>query len=352
MKLCTKSISKINSNVSKLAFHQTENLEILVKMCDQQNCEKLKMLSSSQSIQVVTKGKGDKVDFGLSVTCTSNATNEIDKKVCGPCHESDYSSRSVSAAMIQNESLQSHIQSNASKIGSIPVGPMQGTPSRTAMNVHPTLRQEQDSLFVGFPGTVSTPSISIQFSPFMIFSNDRSQNTPNSPTAAGLLELANQPEKSTNDNDTLRLLLSFANNGTSQTSDRSLNIPIQGTKSPLNVVPPASGSLIATSETSANKRKASNISRQPQKRYSVTNADTPGSDLFGAKLTTNMPREVQVVSPMTGESFVYSSCSEAARAMSVNRTKLSRTCRAGGGRIGNHVYKVSERINHSLAFAF
>ena len=49
-------------------------------------------------------------------------------------------------------------------------------------------------------------------------------------------------------------------------------------------------------------------------------------------LTTNTPREVEAVDPNTNVRIhLFNSCSDAARITGINRTKMSRTCRKGGG---------------------
>ncbi len=74
--------------------------------------------------------------------------------------------------------------------------------------------------------------------------------------------------------------------------------------------------------------------RQPQKRFSVglDKSETPGGDLFVSKrdgrvrLTTNLPRAVEACDPETYTTVhLYASCSEAAREMGINRTRMSRS---------------------------
>jgi hypothetical protein len=85
------------------------------------------------------------------------------------------------------------------------------------------------------------------------------------------------------------------------------------------------------------KRKAATASRirhrQPQKRFSIDMKSTGVEDsLFGAKnngqvrLTTNKAREVEALDPVTRRRIhLYASCSEAARIIKVNRTRVSRS---------------------------
>lgn len=78
------------------------------------------------------------------------------------------------------------------------------------------------------------------------------------------------------------------------------------------------------------RRKISNV-RKPQKRY-FTAGDTTDREVFFESnsqgeipLTTNQPRKVGVFSRTTGElRHLFPSCSEAARSMMINRSKISR----------------------------
>ena len=68
-------------------------------------------------------------------------------------------------------------------------------------------------------------------------------------------------------------------------------------------------------------------------------------------LTTNTPREVEAVDPKTNvRVHLFNSCSDAARLTSINRTKMSRTCRKGGGILesnshGTLLYRYTESSN-------
>ena len=85
------------------------------------------------------------------------------------------------------------------------------------------------------------------------------------------------------------------------------------------------------------KRKTPNpcrSNRQPQKRFSVEleSNDVTGGDLFVSKrdgrvrLTTNLPRAVEALDPDNfARIHLYASCSEAAREMGINRTRMSRS---------------------------
>jgi len=82
--------------------------------------------------------------------------------------------------------------------------------------------------------------------------------------------------------------------------------------------------------------------RKAQQRFSIDIPGTStGKQTFGTKkktgemkLTTNTSRKVEVRNPSDGRTIhVYKSCSECARSLHVNRSKLSRCCRSGGGLI-------------------
>ena len=84
--------------------------------------------------------------------------------------------------------------------------------------------------------------------------------------------------------------------------------------------------------------------RKAQQRFSNS---LDGKQTFGpkktgeVKLTTNTSRQVEVRNPRDGKTVhVYKSCSECARSLHVNRSKLSRCCRSGGGLIGKFHYQV------------
>lgn len=106
-----------------------------------------------------------------------------------------------------------------------------------------------------------------------------------------------------------------------------------------------------------NNSSSEKSSRQPQKRYS-TGVNNDGKDeVFGSKsdgkirLTTNIPREVEALDPVSGRRVqLFASCSAASRGMGINRTRMSRTCRAGGGKIGDFIFRYVEmtiRSNNS-----
>lgn len=65
-------------------------------------------------------------------------------------------------------------------------------------------------------------------------------------------------------------------------------------------------------------------------------------------LTTNVARKVEALDPVTLEQrYVFDSCSDAARTMNINRTKMSRTCRSGGGELGSNPVLVYRYVEFS-----
>ena len=202
---------------------------------------------------------------------------------------------------------------------------------KSIVKVNESLHKDENNFFIDFPGSISTPSICIQFSPFTIFSHEKGQCTP---SAEGLLRMIQNSQESSNDNGTAE---AFTN------SPNTIHVsptPVPHTRMTLSsAVCPVDPKIATTfahgsSNNIAGKRKTSNIVRQPQKRFccSIPHGNELGiSSSFGIKkdgksrLTTNTAREVRVINIMTGENVCYSSCSEAARSMQVNRTKLSRS---------------------------
>ncbi len=67
----------------------------------------------------------------------------------------------------------------------------------------------------------------------------------------------------------------------------------------------------------------------------------------GVPLTTNVPKDVEVLNARSMRKVIktFSSCSEAAREMDVDRSKLSRLCRKGGGSIGVYHFRYALRDN-------
>ena len=75
------------------------------------------------------------------------------------------------------------------------------------------------------------------------------------------------------------------------------------------------------------------------KRNNVSNFFS-GNCAKRVPLTTNKPRQVEVVDPSTNKRLrIFSSCSEAARQTGICRTKISRTCRKGGKLIDGQVFR-------------
>lgn len=110
--------------------------------------------------------------------------------------------------------------------------------------------------------------------------------------------------------------------------------PLQSTLTPA-IAEKESETLEEIEEQVPRKRKA-------QQRFSGTGKQTFGRKKTGeVKLTTNTSRQVEVRNPSDGRTIhVYKSCSECARSLHVNRSKLSRCCRSGGGLIGKFHYQV------------
>ena len=74
--------------------------------------------------------------------------------------------------------------------------------------------------------------------------------------------------------------------------------------------------------------------RKCQQRFTTSGEELHFTSMKDGRvaLTTNTPREVEEVDPKTNvRVHLFNSCSDAARLTSINRTKLSRTCRKGGG---------------------
>mmetsp|Transcript_18186 Transcript_18186/g.40389 ORF Transcript_18186/g.40389 Transcript_18186/m.40389 type:complete len:744 (+) Transcript_18186:179-2410(+) len=68
------------------------------------------------------------------------------------------------------------------------------------------------------------------------------------------------------------------------------------------------------------------------------------------KLTTNIPKTVEQLTPATMKRIqTFASASEAARLLDINRTKMSRLCRRGGGIIGDFYYRYVDSANVDMA---
>lgn len=227
--------------------------------------------------------------------------------------------------------------------------------------------------------SITTPTLSIQFSPFLSFSEDRVTNSLMS--SNHLIDVSSTKDEVTkikveeNENDDIKYETDNQSNHleyqpfstTSRSSDEAFelhssqgltyadNLLLNASQGRIKVIStPIEKSQRTIPKVSEKKRKASNScrsSRQPQKRFSVdlqTN-EIPGGDLFVNKrdgrvrLTTNLPRKVEAIDLFTGiRTHLYASCSEASRVMGINRTRMSRTCRGGGGQIGNLIYQYIE----------
>ena len=102
------------------------------------------------------------------------------------------------------------------------------------------------------------------------------------------------------------------------------------------------------------RHKFKPIPLPPAKRVLYASIDLPEEEGCGSgddesvdeeaddtPLTTNVPKDVEVLNARSMRMVIktFSSCSEAARAMNVNRSKLSRLCRKGGGVIGVYYFR-------------
>ena len=102
------------------------------------------------------------------------------------------------------------------------------------------------------------------------------------------------------------------------------------------------------------RHKFKPIPLPPAKRVLYASIDLPEEEDSGSSddesvdeeaddipLTTNVPKDVEVLNARSMRKVIktFSSCSEAARAMNVNRSKLSRLCRKGGGVIGVYYFR-------------
>jgi hypothetical protein len=189
----------------------------------------------------------------------------------------------------------------------------------------------------------ATPALSTTFSPFLIFSEDRSS--------------FDKSKSQVGDHDGHHVIL--INDTTiekvrrcCQESDMRMNIlqvSQSGQMSHTMQLPAIAdedvsvqrGRMKSMNRKGLKKRKVPNASitsrldRQPQKRFSLDTSklrEDIDDDLFGPRkdgrirLTTNIPRQVEAVNPVTKERMQsFASCSEAARVMDINRTRMSRS---------------------------
>ena len=93
--------------------------------------------------------------------------------------------------------------------------------------------------------------------------------------------------------------------------------------------------------------------RRCQLQFTATGEEVPFTSKKDGRvaLTTNTPREVEAINPVTNlRVHLFNSCSDAARITGINRTKMSRTCRKGGGPLdssthGTLLYRYTEAIS-------
>jgi len=239
--------------------------------------------------------------------------------------------------------------------------------------------QRQDIGIMQYNNNImATPTLTIAFSPFLTFSDDRSSTidmlTNDTAVHSGRHEEEYNPLGGTVDQDSTEYPRDCVDSqgnlpstpaSRTKIKDQSLDIRQSSTTLTyadsllLNAAQFRSTDPLATKKVnlqkeSGKKRRAQNTGRpdrQPQKRYSVDLNDNEisGGDMFGSKrdgqvrLTTNVPREVEALDPTTSRRIrLFTSCSEAARSMNINRTRMSRKCRGGGGHIGDYFYKYAE----------
>ncbi len=210
--------------------------------------------------------------------------------------------------------------------------------------------------------SITTPTLSIQFSPFLTFSEDRVTNSIMS--SNHLTDVSSTKDESTekievqeNDDthyetDIPSTQLEYQPFSTASASSDDVfesssknqgltyadSLLLDASQGRIKVIStPTVKSQRTTPKASEKKRKSSNScrsSRQPQKRFSIDlhRNEIPGGDLFVNKrdgrvrLTTNLPRQVEAIDPSTGSrTHIYASCSEASRVMGINRTRMSRS---------------------------
>ena len=90
-----------------------------------------------------------------------------------------------------------------------------------------------------------------------------------------------------------------------------------------------------------------------QLQFTATGEEVPFTSKKDGRvaLTTNTPREVEAINPVTNlRVHLFNSCSDAARITGINRTKMSRTCRKGGANLesnthGTLLYRYTEAIS-------
>jgi len=114
----------------------------------------------------------------------------------------------------------------------------------------------------------------------------------------------------------------------------------------------SNATIVVHQETTKRKetRTISDLSMQPTSNKRVCKGPRAPQRMFNDKgscsssqekipLTTNVPRQVEMLEPISMVRRLFKSCSDAARELGINRTKLSRTCRAGGGVINNRYFR-------------
>ena len=214
---------------------------------------------------------------------------------------------------------------------------------------------------------LTTPNLSFQFSPLLTFSEERGSNGNGFPrqfvevvgSAEETKEAHQQPEDmgvSIDNQMTTASSCSIEEEGGSFTTPSWTPSDMKSITTDLksNSLTYADNLLLSASQArqlimssprqqkikspkATKKRKTPKLfrsNRQPQKRFSVEleSNDATDGDLFVSKrdgrvrLTTNLPRAVEALDPATlTRIHSYASCSEAAREMGINRTRMSRS---------------------------
>ena len=194
---------------------------------------------------------------------------------------------------------------------------------------------------------ITTPNLAIQFSPFLSFSEEKTTNSyimsnqRNDVTSAPQTEEKDIYQTTRQKNDpTFTLSLTPPDEVDMNIIDTELTYADNLLLNASQIMRTSSTPTrlrVATPKISGRKRKdksSCRASRQPQKRFSIDleHNEIPGGDLFVSKrdglvrLTTNLPRKVEALDPVTGQrTQLFASCSEASRVMGINRTRMSRS---------------------------
>ena len=107
------------------------------------------------------------------------------------------------------------------------------------------------------------------------------------------------------------------------------------------------------------ERRAHNQDRERrcQLQFTASGEEVPFTSKKDGRvaLTTNTPREVEAINPVTNlRVHLFNSCTDAARITGINRTKMSRTCRKGGEKLdstthGTLLFRYSASVEAAVA---